>query len=172
LLKNYTALHNKQRKEDIHMLYRNILNRPYWTDRRNLVEFDRLKREMDRLFAGFGDYGRPTLRSGVFPAMNLTQNAHNYFLRAELPGINAQDLNITSADNAIAISGERKIPAEEGVKYHRSERDSGKFSRVINLPGEIDAERIEANLRNGILTLVIPKAEKVKPRQISVKRES
>jgi HSP20 family protein len=151
------------------MLYRNFLNMPYWTDRRNLAEVDRFRREFDRLFSGFGDYGKAAVKSGVFPAVNLTQNAHHYILRAELPGIDPGHLNITSADNAIAISGERKIESEEGVRYHRSERDAGKFSRVINLPGEIDPEKIEANLKNGILTILIPKAEKVKPRQITVK---
>ena len=151
------------------MLIRNMLNKPYWTYRPSFGEFDRLMRDMNRLFYGMSDYPTRLQRSGVFPAVNLTQDAQNYFIRAELPGLKAEDLTINAEDNSISISGERKIESEEGVKYHRSERDAGKFSRVLNMPGEIDNEKIEANLKDGILTVVVPKAEKAKPRQIAVK---
>jgi HSP20 family protein len=107
--------------------------------------------------------------AGVFPLVNLTEDKNNYYVRAELPGVNADELDIQATANNIAISGERKIAAEgEGARYHRREREAGKFSRVIGLPGDIDADKVEANLSNGILTVVISKAEAAKPKQISV----
>lgn len=71
--------------------------------------------------------------------------------------------------NSLSISGERKIPAEgENVRYHRKERESGRFSRVINLPEAVDTDRISAGLSSGILTVTVPKSEVAKPRQIKV----
>ena len=72
--------------------------------------------------------------------------------------------------NSVSISGERKIAEEgNGVKYHRREREGGTFSRVMSLPGDIDAEKVEADLVNGVLTVKIAKAEAAKPKQISVR---
>jgi HSP20 family protein len=108
--------------------------------------------------------------AGVFPLTNVTENSSNYYVRAELPGMQSDELNIQVTSNGISISGERKIPQEgNGVKYHRREREAGKFSRSINLPGGIDVNAVEASLDNGILTITIPKAEVAKSRQITVK---
>jgi HSP20 family protein len=79
-------------------------------------------------------------------------------------------LDIQATGNTISLAGERKITgAEENARYHRREREAGKFSRVISLPDDIDADQVKANMTDGILTIVVPKAEKAKPRQISVK---
>jgi HSP20 family protein len=108
--------------------------------------------------------------AGVFPLTNVTEDSSNYYVRAELPGMKSDELNIQVTSDGISISGERKIKEEgNGVKYHRREREAGKFSRSINLPGEIDVNAVEASLNNGILTITIQKAEVVKPRQITVK---
>ena len=80
------------------------------------------------------------------------------------------DLDIQATANTVSISGERKMASEEeDAKYHRREREAGKFSRMIGLPSDIDANKVEANLKNGILTVVVPKAESAKSRQITVK---
>ncbi|MBW1993309.1 MAG: Hsp20/alpha crystallin family protein, partial [Deltaproteobacteria bacterium] len=72
--------------------------------------------------------------------------------------------------NGLSISGERKIPAEgDNVRYHRREREAGSFSRIIGLPGEVDPDKVEAKLKDGILTVIVPKAEKAKPKQIPIK---
>jgi len=92
-------------------------------------------------------------------------------VRAELPGLKADDINVSVTNNNLSISGERKIPSEgENVRYHRREREAGRFNRAIALPGEVDADRVEANHSDGILKVVIPKAEKAKPKQITVHR--
>ena len=150
------------------MFYRRLLDMPTWRVRSPFEELERMRRQMDRLFE---ELSTPLSRerAGVFPLINLTEDKENYYLRAELPGIKAEELDIQAAANTISISGERKIPEEQGnVKYHRREREAGKFSRIISLPGEIDPDKVSAKMENGVLTVVIPKAETAKPRQITV----
>lgn len=108
--------------------------------------------------------------SGVFPAINLTENKDHYYVRAELPGMKSQEIDIQVAGRNLSISGERQIQSEgENARYHRREREAGKFSRIISLPDEINADKIDAHLLNGVLTVTVAKAEAVKPKQITVK---
>ena len=108
--------------------------------------------------------------AGVFPLINVTEDTNKYYIRAELPGVKVEDIEIMATGNSLAISGERKIASEgENVKYHRREREAGKFSRMLNLPNQIDSSKVEAKLINGILTISLPFAEESKPRQIVVK---
>ena len=101
---------------------------------------------------------------------NLSEDKDSYYVRAELPGVKADELDIQVTANNIAISGERKIAAqEEGARYHRREREAGTFSRMIGLPGDVNTEKVEAKLVDGILTVIVPKAEAAKPKQISIR---
>jgi HSP20 family protein len=128
-----------------------------------------MRREMDTLFRNLGDFDREP-GPGVFPLTNVTEDDHNYYVRAELPGMAAEDIDISVTGDSVSISGERKIPEEKkGTRYHRREREAGKFSRMIGLPGEIDTKKVEASCVDGLLTIVIPKAAAAKPRQITVK---
>jgi HSP20 family protein len=121
------------------------------------------------LLGRVSESGLPSLHAGVFPAINLTEDKDKYIIRAELPGILAEELDIQATGNNLSISGERKIEAEkDNVRYHRREREAGKFSRAISLPGDIDAEGVSASLVNGILKISVPKAEKAKPKQITI----
>lgn len=130
--------------------------------------FEHLRREMQRLLDS--PSGADDVASGVFPPMNVTQDGDNFYLRAEVPGINASELSITAVKNRISIAGKRDIPNEkERVSYHRKERPEGSFNRTLTLPTELDIERIEARYDDGVLTLKLPKAETAKPRLISVK---
>jgi HSP20 family protein len=107
--------------------------------------------------------------TGVFPPMTVTQDEDNFYLRAEVPGMNASDLSITAVNNRLSISGKREIPKErERVSYHRKERAEGAFDRTVTLPANVEAERVQARYTDGILTLTLPKAEQTKPRQIVV----
>ncbi len=133
-------------------------------------ELDRMRRELDRIFESRmgGLLGEP--RAGVFPLMNITHDRDNYYIRAELPGMKAEDLDISVTGDSLSISGERKIPDEgKDVRYHRRERESGRFNRIISLPAHVDSDKVEASFVNGVLTVVLPKAEEAKPKQISVK---
>lgn len=152
------------------MMLRRMFDTPAWGWRSPFMELENMRRQLEKFSQ---DFGKGTVRSrwsGVFPLLNLTEDKEAYRVRAELPGMKAEDMDISVTGNNLAISGERKIAAEaKEAKYHRRERESGRFSRMISLPGEVEAEKIEANLANGILTMVLPKAEKAKPRQITVK---
>ena len=152
------------------MIYRRLFQLPTWGFGTPLAELERMRRQMENILARYGETDLPRQQAGVFPAINLTEDQDTYYLRAELPGVKAEDLDIQTTGQNLSISGERKIHAEEGnVKYHRREREAGKFSRIIALPAEIDSEKVKAGLTNGVLTITIPKAEKAKPRQVTVK---
>jgi HSP20 family protein len=102
--------------------------------------------------------------------MNVTEDKDTYYVRAELPGLNAEDLDISVTGDSLSISGERRLVGEdEKAQYHRREREAGRFSRIVALPGEIDTGKVEARCSDGILTVSMPKAEEAKPRQIAVK---
>jgi HSP20 family protein len=151
------------------MLYRKILGVPTFRWRGPFEEIDRMRRQIDARLDELrvGPYAQQF--AGVFPLVNLTEDKDSLYIRAELPGVQADALDIQATGNSIAISGERKIAAEnENAKYHRREREAGKFSRMMDLPGEIDSGKVTASLADGILTIVIPKAEKTKPKQITV----
>jgi HSP20 family protein len=152
------------------MIYRRLFNIPTWGFRRPSDELDRLRRRMNELYGAVSGDAISMPAAGVFPLTNVTEDSSNYYVRAELPGMKPDELNIQVTSDGISISGERKIPEEgNSVRYHRREREAGKFSRSINLPSEIDVKAVEASLDNGILTITIQKAEVAKPRKITVK---
>jgi HSP20 family protein len=125
---------------------------------------------MDQLTEGFPTSVFREPAAGVFPLMNVTEDKDNYYLRAELPGIKADELDMSATGDSLSISGERKIPSEDAkAQYHRRERDAGRFSRVVSLPSQIDTGKVEAKCTDGILTVVLPKAEAAKPKQITIK---
>lgn len=151
------------------MIVRRMFNTPNWGWRSPFDELELLRNRMNTLSRTLsGD--TPVQRSaGVFPLINVTEDKDHYRVRAELPGLSAEDLDISITGNSLALSGERKISEEaKDAKYHRRERESGKFSRMIELPDHVDGEKVEAKMANGILTVVMPKAEAAKPRQIKV----
>ena len=152
------------------MIYRRLFNIPTWGFSRPFNELDHLRKQMNELYSALSGGAVPRLSAGVFPLTNVTEDSNNYYVRAELPGIKSDELDIQVTSDGISVAGERKIAEEgNGVKYHRREREAGKFSRSINLPGDIDVNAVGASLDNGILTVTIPKAEVAKPRQITVK---
>ena len=153
------------------MLPRSIFSFPGFGSTNPFTEMERMRQQMDAL-SGMLSRGTPWRReqpAGVFPLLNLTENKDDYYIRAELPGITGEELGIEIVDKTLTISGERKIPEEDKkVRYHRREREAGRFSRAITLPGEGDSDKIRAHMRDGLLTITIPKAEAQKPRQITV----
>ncbi len=152
------------------MIVRRMLNPTGWRWNDPFEELNDMRRRMEHLsrtFTGRQDAAQTNV--GVFPLVNVTEDADNYRVRAELPGVNVDDLDISITGNSLAISGERKIAAEDtSAKYHRREREAGKFSRMIELPNRVDSEKVDAKLTNGVLTVTLPKSEAAKPRQIKV----
>ena len=133
--------------------------------------FGELRREMDRLFDAFGSdvAGSPFRRAAAYPALNVWDAGEALCLEAEIPGIRKDDLEILAVGNEVTIKGARKGLEGEKLKYHRRERGIGEFTRTVTLPSEIDADKVEATLNNGVLLLRMPKAETAKPKQITVK---
>ena len=149
------------------MIYRRFFNVPTWRFRSPWDEFHRMRQKLEQML---DDTPGQRASAGVFPLINLTEDRNNYYVRAELPGVKAEELDIQATANNIAISGERKIAAErENARYHRREREAGSFSRMIGLPGDINSDKVDAKLENGVLTVVITKAEAAKPKQITIK---
>ena len=133
-----------------------------------------LRDEMDRLLTGvFG-----TTADGLMPAMFRGQPVANVWeqddalkVEMELPGIKKEEVDISVTDGELSIKVNCPDLAPEGVRYHRRERPVGTFSRVLRLPVEVDADRVEAALRDGVLTITLPKAENAKARKIHVAGE-
>lgn len=109
---------------------------------------------------------------GNFPAINVWEDSDGYHLEAELPGLSLDDLELTVAENELSIKGERKSAKADGVTVHRRERGVGTFHRVVCFPVDLDADKVQARLTNGVLHLDMPKAEKAKARKIDIKTMS
>lgn len=128
-----------------------------------LGDMDKLHREMSRWLEG---YRGP---EAEFPAINIWSNPEKAMVTAELPGVDAHALNISVTDATLTIEGERK--ADELGKdeiYHLQERGYGRFSRIIRLPYDVDAEKVSAHYTRGVLEITLPRHEATKPRKINV----
>ncbi len=151
------------------MIYRRMTGFPGWRVRGPFEELERMRSRMDRVLYGLSDRSHRSSPAGVYPPINLTEDKDTYYVRAELPGVKSEDLEIQATGKNLSISGKREITAEQGVKYHRREREAGSFSRMINLADGVESEAVEAKLANGILTVTAPKAEAMKPRRVSIR---
>jgi HSP20 family protein len=130
-----------------------------------------LRNAVDQVFGDFmGRTGATQSYPGVFPSLNITESEDNLCVKAELPGVDPKEIDISATADSITLRGERKVPpVSEEVNYHQREREFGTFRRVINLPIKINTDKINASYKNGILTVILPKAEEVKPKQITIK---
>ena len=150
------------------MIVRRFFGTPRMRVASPFEELDRMRQDLGRLL---GEYAPAQMEmpTGVYPLTNITDDSDNFYVRAELPGIKADDIDISITGNSLSLTGERNIAAEdENVKYHRRERESGTFRRMIKLPSQIDTTKVSAQSANGVLTVTLPKAEEAKPRQIPI----
>ncbi|MBN1493433.1 MAG: Hsp20/alpha crystallin family protein [Candidatus Omnitrophica bacterium] len=138
-------------------------------------ELDRLHNELNSLFDWtFGGGGYPErqlglLETGWAPAVDVYDSKDNILVKADVPGLKKEDIDVTIQDNTLIIRGEKKEEHEERDKdYVRTERFHGAFHRTITLPGDVDAAKAKAEYKNGTLELTLPKKEEAKPKQISV----
>lgn len=135
-----------------------------------LRDMERLQREMNRLFGSSPASSSWERTAPSYPAMNMWVNEESVLVTAELPGVQTEDLDIQVVGDTLKLSGERKTEelAEE-VRVHRRERGCGKFIRAVQLPYEVDINKIEAVFEKGVLKITLPRAEASKPRKITVK---
>lgn len=129
-----------------------------------------MRREMDRLFDDF--FANPLSASEAMtqPCIDMVQTEDELIVKATLPGLDPDDLDIQITGDTLTLRGEQKVEEEiEEAKYHMRERRYQSFSRSLRLPTTVVADKAQAEMKNGILTLTLPKAEEVKPKVISVK---
>ena len=137
-----------------------------------------LRREIDRVFDDTGSRSEPSLRAAFlpgraarrYPLINLYEDKEAVYVEALAPGVDPSTLNLSVQGNTLSISGEKRRVAGD-VKpeaFHRSERATGKFVRHIELPVEVDENKVQADYKHGLLNVTLPKAEKAKPKQITV----
>ena len=130
--------------------------------------FRELQREMGRLFESFETLSDPRGRR-AFPAVNLYDVGDKYVLTTELPGLAAEELDISMTGETLTLRGERKRSESiSDESYRRQERGFGTWSRTLTLPDRVDSTQVSAALQHGILTVTLPKAAEAKPRQIMV----
>lgn len=107
----------------------------------------------------------------VFPSVNIWEDGERFFVEAEIPGLTLDDVQVEVNGNELSIRGERKTATEEDLTFHHRERAVGTFSRLITLPVDVNPDKVEAVLKDGILTITLPKVEQAKVRKIPVKTE-
>lgn len=138
-----------------------------------LAEMNRLRNEMDRLFGRRTGAQPLPLGQSAYPPLNVWEDDEHLYVEAELPGFELGDLEIyVTGGRQLSIKGERKPPEMKGGTWHRRERAFGSFNRMIELTSEVDSDKVSAEFRHGVLTIMLPKCEEVKPRRISVKAEA
>jgi HSP20 family protein len=128
-----------------------------------------LRREFDRLFDTVLSGETYPNQARPFPALNAWEDGDRLMIEAEVPGLSLDDLDITIQGNELTIKGQRKPMVGDDLVYHRRERGVGEFSRFLTLPTKVDGERVEAALKDGVLTIMLPKAETAKARKIAVR---
>lgn len=137
------------------------------------------RNEMDRLFQSFGLGNSFDLAGGgwpalavAYPAVNVWEDSDHVYAEAELPGMELNDLEIyVTGGNQLSLKGQRQEPTFGKGVWHRRERGFGTFHRVITLPVDVDADKVEARFAHGVLTITLPKTETARPRKITVKTE-
>lgn len=144
------------------MIYRRSSYPSIWRD------MQRFQDEMNRAFDSSlsGAYSR----AGNLPFLNIFTNNDQCLVKAEVPGVDIKDVEINVVGNNLTINGTRQSEdMDEDTTYHRQERNCGYFSRGIELPFQVDAEKTEAAMENGVLSITLPRSEADKPRRINVK---
>ena len=135
----------------------------------NFVPVHALRRELDRVFNSLWSDLGASGRAQPFPAFNVWEDAEALYAEAEGPGLRLDDLEIFVAGNELTVRGRRTLPNADAGAFHRQERSTGEFSRVLTLPVEIDADKVAATLKDGVLGLTLPKAQAALARRITVK---
>jgi len=130
-----------------------------------------LRDELDRLFESpfAGLTNASQLLSGWTPALDVYEDKENFIVKAELPGMKNEDIDVSLHDGSLSISGERKSETKhKDAEVYRAERFFGRFQRTVTLPAPVAADKVKAQYKDGVLTVTLPKTEEAKPKQIDV----
>jgi HSP20 family protein len=129
---------------------------------------ERMRREMNRLFAGVAPRRTWPATAPGYPAANVWSNPDGAVATAEMPGVNPDDIDISVVGDTLS-GGRQPDEPGEGATYHRRERRHGRFSRAYQLPFEIDSNQVEATYEKGVLHISLPRAQEEKPKRVAVK---
>jgi HSP20 family protein len=144
-----------------------------WKRANHWEQLSSLRDEIDRLFGaplGWFENGSQPFRGGWVPAIDVYEDKDHVFVRAEVPGMKKDELEISLHEGVLTLSGERKLE-DDKAEAHRVERFAGRFQRSISLPSPVDGAKVRATYKDGILAITLPKAEEAKPKQITVNAE-
>ena len=138
-------------------------------------ELDRMRSDVDRLWDAFFE-GRPMKRfdetKGWLPSIDVSETKNEIVVKAELPGMDPKDIDLSLSDGSLVLKGEKKHEKEEKEEnYHFIERSYGSFVRSVPLPAEVKHDKINASYKNGVLKVVLPKSEESKKKEIKIKVE-
>lgn len=137
-------------------------------------EFERVRREMDRLWDSFLEGGlRKRGEEGEWlPSLDVAETKNELVVKAEVPGMDPKDIDISLSDGVLTIKGEKRQEKEEKeADYHVVERSYGSFMRSVQLPKEVQSDKISASYKNGILRITLPKSEEAKKKEVKIKVE-
>ena len=130
--------------------------------------FEQLQNELDRMLAAFG-HGSVGSAGGLYPPVNVFDAPDAFVVKAELPGITPEQVQIEVENDTLTLRGERAFSEPSGeAAYHRRERGAGQFRRVVRMPGRLDSEGAKAEYRDGVLTVRVPKARETRPRRVEI----
>ena len=149
-----------------------------WKPFRDLApfsDFDRMRREMERVWDTFleGDARKESKKDSVWlPSVDVSETKNDVVVKAELPGMDPKDIEVTLSDGHLMIKGQKKHEKEEKDEdYHFVERSYGSFVRAVHLPKEVKHDKISASYKNGVLKVVLPKSEEAKTKEVKIKVE-
>lgn len=135
-----------------------------------LRALDLFQRRIDEAYGDWSAFGTRAHRPArVWPALNAFETKDAFVYKAEVPGVAEGDVSVYVEDESLIVRGERKSSVPEGYEVHLRERQPAAFSRKVALPGRVDADAVTATLKDGVLTVTLPKAKETLPRQIAVK---
>jgi HSP20 family protein len=126
--------------------------------------------EVERMFRQVFGEGGPATAGAWSPALDVEENEDAFVLHIEVPGVRAEDVEVSLEENTLTVSGQREFYDERNAEaFRRIERRFGRFHRSVRLPDRVDASKVLATYTNGLLTVTVPKAEETKPRRIEVR---
>lgn len=136
-------------------------------------ELERMRREMDRLWDSFFEPRRKGEEIGEWlPSLDVAETKNEIVVKAEIPGLDPKDIDISLTNEMLTIKGEKKQEKEEKEEnYHLIERSYGSFTRSIRLPKEVQSDKISASYKNGVLKVTLPKSEEAKKKEVKIKVE-
>jgi HSP20 family protein len=135
-----------------------------------LDQLSSMQRDLENMMSFFRPGVGPVFNPSIYPAINVYDDAESYIVRAEVPGVETKNLDVSVVGDTLTIKGKRQIPpAEKDSSYHRQERSGGEFRRAFTLPERVDGSKVMAEMKNGILEVRVPRAEEAKQRRIEIK---